>query len=802
MRCRVAGVSTPELAKNLLDNGASQIVVTTSHLNWAAEFPQSRIAIEVTHTAGTNLAKSADALAEVALNLVINSFNEDAASELPGVVDTVVKATKGRLKLTVAVDPSAVAEYETSKVELALSSEHLSEGHNLADAFCASLTSDRPDGLWSTVIVDERLVALGFAFSSADSVRDSISKNRGVYQSRKRGLWEKGATSGNHQDLIRVGVDCDRDCLIFVVRQHGPGFCHRDTYTCFGERRGLDLLGHTLESRMTSAPEGSYTKRLFNDDALLKSKLIEEAVELAEATTQQHVAEEAADLLYFALACSVKSGVRLADIEHVLDNRHLKVTRRPGNAKPEFIKAHMKPSSTSPAKNSSPLPVEGEAKSEAPTVEETPAPTQVPAAPLLTPIAAEDVPALHRDPVDAFARGIAEEIMADVSKRGEVALRYHAERLGDVQPGESLVLGKAELKAFYDGLGEKERGVLDRTAERIRAFAKMQRDSVTECEIKVGGGAAGQQIAPVEVAGCYAPGGRYPLPSSVLMGVVTARVAGVPTVWVASPHPDPLVCAAAHTAGADGLLMVGGAQAIAAFAHGAGPVPVCDAIVGPGNRFVTAAKSLVAGAVAIDMLAGPSECLVIADESADPTVVAADLLAQAEHDTAARAILVTTSELMAQQVETEVSRQLQLLPTEDTARAAIEKNSFSVLVKDREAAADVSNRLAPEHLEVHMVDLESMVPLLKHWGALFLGNNAAEVLGDYGAGPNHTLPTGGTARSYGGLSVHTFLRQRTWLRIDNREDAQTIVQDAVDLALCEGLHGHSRAAALRLPKSK
>ena len=283
------------------------------------------------------------------------------------------------------------------------------------------------------------------------------------------------------------------------------------------------------------------------------------------------------------------------------------------------------------------------------------------------------------------------------------------------------------------------------------------------------------------------------------MGAVTARVAGVKTVWVASPHPGPIVCAAAYVAGVDGLLAVGGAQAIGAFAYGAGDVPVCDAICGPGNQFVTAAKSLIAGAVTIDMLAGPSECLVVADDSANAKVVAADLLAQAEHDTAARAILVSTSAEMIEAVDLEVRAQLATLPTAETARAAIEKNSFAVLVGSIAEAAEIVNRLAPEHLELHTTNAEEDAKLMKHFGALFIGKNAAEVLGDYGAGPNHTLPTGGTARSYGGLSVHTFLRCRTWLRVDDLDAARVIVQDAVDLALLEGLHGHSRAAALRLP---
>lgn len=259
--------------------------------------------------------------------------------------------------------------------------------------------------------------------------------------------------------------------------------------------------------------------------------------------------------------------------------------------------------------------------------------------------------------------------MQDVRIRGEEAMLEHAIRLGDLQTGAPHIIRPPELKSAFDTLDEREQKVLQRTAERIRKFAQAQRASIQDkCTIPIPGGQAGQNVAAVESAGCYAPGGRYPLPSSVLMGAVTARVAGVQTVWVASPRPHQSVLAAAHVAGVDGMLAVGGVQAIAAFAYGAGQVPVCDAIVGPGNMFVTAAKSLVAGSVAIDMLAGPSECLIIADETCDAAVVASDLLAQSEHDVAARAILVTPSEVVADAVEANLFSQLSDLPTQDTAR--------------------------------------------------------------------------------------------------------------------------------------
>jgi len=312
------------------------------------------------------------------------------------------------------------------------------------------------------------------------------------------------------------------------------------------------------------------------------------------------------------------------------------------------------------------------------------------------------------------------------------------------------------------------------------------------------GGAAGHTIAPVEAAGCYAPGGRFPLPSSVLMTVIPARAAGVETVWVASPRPTAATLAAAALSGADALLCAGGAHAIAALAYGAGPVPPCDAVVGPGSRWVTAAKQLIAGHVAIDMLAGPSELVVLADHSADAALVAADLLAQAEHDADARPLLVTTSEPLAEATEQQLSRQLADLPTAATARAAL-SNGFAVVANDLPEAVRLCDRIAPEHLALHVADAQAVAARVRHYGALFLGAQTAEVLGDYGAGPNHVLPTGGTARSTGGLSVLTFLRVRTWLRIDDSRAAAGLYADAAALARLETLEAHARSATARHP---
>lgn len=417
---------------------------------------------------------------------------------------------------------------------------------------------------------------------------------------------------------------------------------------------------------------------------------------------------------------------------------------------------------------------------------------------LLRRLSPDAVPDLRRDPVDPETLTRAAQIVDDVRDRGEAALRQWSLRLGDLSAkGARIVLGPEDLAAAWSRLSIDAQGVLARTAERIRAFADAQAKALGAVQIPVPGGCAGLRYAPVARAGCYAPGGRFPLPSSVLMTAITARAAGVPEVWVASPRPTDETLAAAHVAGAAGVLTVGGAQAIAALAFGAGAVPAVDCIVGPGNRWVTAAKQQVAGRVRIDMLAGPSELVVIADDAADPARVAADLLAQAEHDPDALPILIALSEDVVGAVESALSSQLADLPTADIARAALH-NGFAVVAPHLEAACALADRLAPEHLAVQVRDLARARDRLRHYGALFLGEAAAEVLGDYGAGPNHVLPTGGTARSVGALSVVTFLRVQTWLELHDDVAARGMVEDCVALARMEGLEAHARAAALRL----
>jgi phosphoribosyl-ATP pyrophosphohydrolase/phosphoribosyl-AMP cyclohydrolase/histidinol dehydrogenase len=392
-------------------------------------------------------------------------------------------------------------------------------------------------------------------------------------------------------------------------------------------------------------------------------------------------------------------------------------------------------------------------------------------------------------------------IVEDVRTRGETALRYHSERLGDSGAGDPLVLEPAVLEASLDQVDPAALAALERMIDRVRSFAAAQRRTLSDLDVEVPGGRAGHRLVPVASAGAYAPGGRYPLPSSVVMTVIPARVAGVDRVWVASPRPGAVTRAAAWLAGADGLLAVGGAQAIAALAFGT-VSPACDLIVGPGTHWVTAAKKHLYGEVGIDGLAGPSEILVIADDHADPALVAADLAAQAEHDPEAVPGLIATEERLVHDVDTELERLLADLPTAATARAAL-ANGWATVVPSLELGAELADRFAPEHLALHVSDPEELAMRVTAYGGVFLGDGSAEVFGDYGAGPNHVLPTSGGARYQSGLSVATFLRSPTWLTLD---DPGALAADTALLARLEGLEAHARAALGRTgisdPKSR
>lgn len=387
-------------------------------------------------------------------------------------------------------------------------------------------------------------------------------------------------------------------------------------------------------------------------------------------------------------------------------------------------------------------------------------------------------------------------IVDAVRDGGENEVRAYAQRFDGLALNEPIVLGSVEMQEAFDSIDADVQSLLTRLADRISRFAEAQRESIQPMTIEVPGGRAGHTVEPVRSAGCYAPAGRYPLPSSVLMTAVTARVAGCERVVVASPGLNPIMLAAAHVAGADEFLCIGGAHAIASMAYGFGTFERCDMIVGPGNAWVTAAKQLVSGVVGIDMLAGPSELLIIADETADPRLIAADLLAQAEHDADAVPMLLTTSDAVLSAVQVELERQFQSLPTAATARLSL-ANGFVVICDTVKQATVLSDRIGPEHLEIMTQDSSTVAGCVRNAGGVFIGARTAEVFGDYGIGPNHTLPTGGTSRFSAGLSVANFLRLRTWIEIDSPAQSGCVSQDAVQMAELEGLHGHARSVLQR-----
>jgi histidinol dehydrogenase len=395
---------------------------------------------------------------------------------------------------------------------------------------------------------------------------------------------------------------------------------------------------------------------------------------------------------------------------------------------------------------------------------------------------------------DVEAEEGAAKIIADVAQRGEVAVREWAEKLGELKSGDRLVIDRSGLEAALASLDQKERKVLEGAADRVGAFAKAQRAALKDLDVPVPGGRAGHTFVPVSRAGCYVPGGRFPLPSSAIMTVCAAKAAGVDSVWCAGPKPARATLAAAAIAGADGFLATGGAQGIAALAYGAG-VPSCDVIVGPGGRYPAAAKRLLFGVVGTEAPAGPSELLVVADADADAETAAADLLAQAEHDVAAVPAVVSLDTSFAQRLDEALERRLAELPEPNrgTATAALAKG-WILETGERAEAIAAAERFAPEHLELLVADPGSWADSIRNAGAVFLGSGSAEVFGDYGAGPNHCLPTGGAARFAAGLSVLAFLRARTWLKMDEPEKLAT---QAAALARIEGLEAHARAAERR-----
>lgn len=366
---------------------------------------------------------------------------------------------------------------------------------------------------------------------------------------------------------------------------------------------------------------------------------------------------------------------------------------------------------------------------------------------------------------------------------------------GNFTSADDFAVSKEEIKIAYSSVSFEFVENIKIAKENVMSFAQAQLECIKNLDIKKNSSLMGHKIFPLNRVLCYVPGGNYPLPSSCIMTVVPAKVAGVKDVVLTSPRIKPETIVAADIAGADKIYKLGGAQSIAAFAYGTETISPVDKIVGPGNKFVTYAKKSVYGVCDIDFLAGPSEVLVIADESANPKLIAADMLAQAEHDKDARAYLITTSKKLAFEVQKEAEAFLQELKTSSIAQVSFNK-SFALVVDSLIQAADVANKRAPEHLEIMVKNEDEILPYLKNFGSLFIGENCAEVFGDYVSGTNHVLPTNCASKYTGGLSVFDFIKILTYQKID-KNYAQELSKTACYIANSEGLLAHSLASKLR-----
>ena len=634
--------------------------------------------------------------------------------------------------------------------QLTLSTSNASQ-LNVADAFLSPLRSDRPDGLFPTVVSSfpQGGRSLGLVYSSRQSVTESILSGKGVYYSRRHGLWKKGETSGATQDIVHIRLDCDTDSLEFSVIQHGAGFCHRNRPSCFGDLNGLAALESTLQSRLESAPEGSYTRRLFNDPVLLRSKIMEEADELCSAETKEQVAFEAADLLYFTLTRCVAAGVHLVDIERNLDAKARKVSRRPGNAKAKWSSKPAPTDSQTPAKagQSSP-PDPNHAISMRKYTAASLSPT--------------DRAQLLRRPVLKFDDMIAKvkPIVDFVRTRGDAALLELTAKFDKAQLDSTVVFPPYSPESMQ--IDDPVRVAIEAAYANIRKFHEAQAEGDTLVVETIPGVVCSRFARPIARVGLYVPGGTAVLPSTALMLGIPAQVAGCREIVLATPpRPDgsvsPEVMYVAHLVGASAVLKAGGAQAVAALAYGTQTVPKVDKIFGPGNQWVTAAKMLVQNdtdaLVAIDMPAGPSEVLVsfhipsvlmrqektneeralmicwqvIADQTCEPAFVAADLLSQAEHGIDSQVVLVSIDlpASVLSEIESQIDTQARALERVDIIRQSVAK-SIIVQVEDLDAALTFSNDYAPEHLILHIEKAADAVARVQNAGSVFVGQFSPE----------------------------------------------------------------------------
>ncbi|HEY8068850.1 MAG TPA: histidinol dehydrogenase [Burkholderiales bacterium] len=403
---------------------------------------------------------------------------------------------------------------------------------------------------------------------------------------------------------------------------------------------------------------------------------------------------------------------------------------------------------------------------------------------------------------DAKVAGVVRAIIAAVRKRGDAAVLAYSRRFDRVRARSiaALEVSRNELLLSLKRIPGKEKSALTRAALRIRRFHERQLSRSWKYAEK-DGTQLGQIVTPLERVGIYVPGGKAAYPSSVLMNAIPARVAGVPEVVMVSPNPNPLVLAAAAIAGVDRVIAIGGAQAVAALAYGTRSVPRVDKIVGPGNAYVAEAKRQVFGRVGIDMIAGPSEILVICDGTTDPDWIAMDLFSQAEHDELAQAILISPKKSFLDDVERSIGRLLPGMPRKATIKASLAGRGALIEARSLNEACEIANRIAPEHLELSVARPRALLPKLRHAGAIFLGRWSSEAIGDYCAGPNHILPTSGTARFSSPLGVYDFQKRSSVISV-SRKGARTLGRLASTLARGEGLFAHARSAELRMGKRR
>lgn len=413
---------------------------------------------------------------------------------------------------------------------------------------------------------------------------------------------------------------------------------------------------------------------------------------------------------------------------------------------------------------------------------------------------------------DIFARsmpkinveGIVTEIIDNVRENGDKALFEYCKKFDKAELN-SLVVSQAEIDEAVSSVEPEFLEILKKAAANIKKFhEKQKRNSFIINDEK--GVIIGQKVIPVDRAGLYVPGGTAAYPSTVLMDSIPAKLAGVKEVVIVTPPNsegkiNPVILAAASVAGVDRIFKVGGAQAIAALAYGTESIPKVDKIVGPGNAFVAEAKKQVFGKVSIDMIAGPSEILIVADSKTDPAYAAADLLSQAEHDKLASAVLVTDSEDLAKAVSSELERQIPLLERAEIARASIDDNGKIIVADTLEKAIEIANEIAPEHLELCVDEPFDYLDSIRHAGSIFMGRNCPEALGDYFAGPNHTLPTSGTAKFSSPLSVDDFVK-KTQYTYYTKEALSKVADDVAYFANKEGLTAHAKSAVIRTEEKK